>query len=511
MLRAPGDPRAFAAAVRGLLGDPPARARSAQGGRGASSASERTVARARRPPARRRSLPLVAAGGAGRELRVLIAVTHLLGAGHLTRAAALGAGLRARQAIRRRSSPAACPRRSSRSRRRRTRAAAAGADGRHAISATLLDEDGAPVDADRLDAARHRSLDALRARPARCRRSPSCSRSAAASSPTSSWRLLETPRGAAAAPPLIVASIRDILVAPAQARARRGDARPRSSRALRRRARPRRPRPRAARASWPVDDAGRAARCATPAMSTRAPAVAAADGPRSGIVVSGGSSAASLPLYRAAARGRRARCLSGPGASSSARGVARPALRRASRAAAPAARHRRARAARLPRAARRRRGLGQPGRLQHRRRSSAHRRRGRARAVRGRARDRTAPARRTSRRARPRAASLPEAELVARTPRGRRPAQPCGRRAARDRSIRARRRRAERRASSSDLPRGRRRARAARRRCRLGAARRGAAAAPPATAGPSAFWWRDDDAVADTPALDRLLALARRV
>ena len=51
------------------------------------------------------------------------------------------------------------------------------------------------------------------------------------------------------------------------------------------------------------------------------------------------------------------------------------------------------------------RGFGEPGRLQHRRRSFARRGRGRAGAFRGGPRDRAAPARRMSRRARPRPAS----------------------------------------------------------------------------------------------------------
>ena len=192
---------------------------------------------------------------------------------------------------------------------------------------------------------------------------------------------------------------------------------------------------------------------------------------RSEILVSGGSSAASLPLYRAALAAA-ASVTERPWRVVVGAGVAQPAFEDLRRSRARPCR-RRARPSGLPGAAGASRGLGEPGRLQHRRRSSARRRRGRAGAFRGRPRDRAAPARRMSRRARPRPAAA-GSRARARDPRRTRPDAACGRGAAAT-GDQARRRRTNRRPGRGTGPEAApSRGRAAS--CRLVAARR---CAPP--------------------------------
>ena len=148
-----------------------------------------------------------------------------------------------------------------------------------------------------------------------------------------------------------------------------------------------------------------------------------------------------------------------------------------------------------------RRGLGEPGRLQHRRRPAARRAAGRARPLRGAARERAAPARRALRRrgARDRLAG---GRSLAPTPwpaPSRQPSPAAGPMRALDLggaggSARGDSRRAIVRRSEVDAA--------------WSAARRGPDRAARRHGRTSALWWRDDDAVAATPALDRLLALS---
>ena len=213
-----------------------------------------------------------------------------------------------------------------------------------------------------------------------------------------------------------------------------------------------------------------------------------------GIVVSGGSSAAALPLYRAAIAAARPipdqpwRVLVGNGR--------RGGRLRATSARGARARRRRARAAGLSRPPRRRGRLGQPGGLQHRRRPPP-------RPARRRSWCRSRPgARRSSgcaprpRGARPGDRPVRRAELLGRAPR--RDAVRAAARSATPPAIDGRPRAARSAASRSSrtprrtaLPPCMRDATGRRLRWR----RRGG----PADGCGAAFWWRDDDAVRGQP------------
>ena len=433
-------------------------------------------------------------------MRVLIAVTHLLGAGHLTRAAALArAFARAGHPTTLVSGgmPAPLVSLGEAALVQLPPVRTAGTD-----FGTLLDEGGARVGADRLGLRKRMLLDAFRSvRPdvVVTELFPFGRRVLAGE-----FMALVDAARAVAPRPLIVASVRDILACPAkperieEAHRRLGalyDAvlvhgDPDLVRLER---------------SWPLSREAAALVRYTGYVDEGGAAVAEPTTAKRGeILVSGGSSAASLPLYRAALAAA-ASVTERPWRVVVGAGVAQPAFEDAPpRRARPC--RRRARPSGLPGAAGASRGLGEPGRLQHRRRSSARRSRGRAGAFRGRPRDRAAPARRMSRRARPRPA-------VCRKPSSRPRPSPN--------------------ASGCSLRRGS----PPRPEIRLDGAERSVAlveelarrpprpavAQPPAdwsplddvlrrTAGEGrtvAIWWRDDDAVAATPALDRLLEVAR--
>ncbi|AWN52582.1 glycosyltransferase [Methylobacterium sp. 17Sr1-1] len=225
--------------------------------------------------------------------RILIAVTHLLGAGHLTRAAALArafAGAGHAVTLVSGGLPAALPR----------------LDGIRLVQlppvritgtafTALLDPEGAPVTAERLAARSH----ALRAAFAEATPDavitelyPFGRRVLAPEFEA----LAEAVRGAAARP-LLLASIRDILATPSRPeRIAATHARLHSYDAVLVHGDP-------AflplDASWPVDEAV-ARRLRYTGYVDESDAALAPDGPRAGIVVSGGSSAAGLPLQEAA-------------------------------------------------------------------------------------------------------------------------------------------------------------------------------------------------------------------
>ena len=177
-------------------------------------------------------------------------------------------------------------------------------------------------------------------------------------------------------------------------------------------------------ASWPLDEGTRALLRYTGYVDHGMP-VAALANDAGEIVVSGGSSAASLPLYRASLAAaalvpeRPWRILVG--------GAAEAELETLVRAAPAHAVVERARGDFRDLLAGGRR-FGQPGRLQHGRRRAARRMSGRAGAVRGGQRDRAAAARRTAGRPRPRRAA-PRDELASRRCRGRRAPRPAAARA----------------------------------------------------------------------------------
>jgi predicted glycosyltransferase len=230
-------------------------------------------------------------------LRVLIAVTHLLGAGHLTRAAAVArAFARAGHDVTLVSGgmPANLPECAGVQTVQLPPVRTAGTDFR-----TLLDENGQPIAPERLELRRHglaAAIDAVRPDVVVTELFPFGRRIVA----QEFMRLVEGARAQRPAP-LIVASIRDILVAPgrpdrvAEAHARlhtlydavlvHGD-----------------PQLVPLEASWPLDDGVRALVRYTGYVDADEPVGApggrqTADGE---IVVSGGSSAAGMPLYRAA-------------------------------------------------------------------------------------------------------------------------------------------------------------------------------------------------------------------
>jgi len=231
-------------------------------------------------------------------MRILIAVTHLLGAGHLTRAAALARAFAEAghdTTLVSGGSPVSLPSIAQVRLVQLPPVQTVGTDFR-----TLLDEHGTPASAERLAARRDlllRTLDAVRPQVVITELFPFGRRVLAAEFET----LLEAAR-ALAPRPLVVASIRDILVAPSKPE-RLDETRRRLARLYDAVLMHGDPALVPLEASWPVDDALRAMLHVTGYVDESPETVASGD--RSGIVVSGGSSAASLPLYRAALEAAR--------------------------------------------------------------------------------------------------------------------------------------------------------------------------------------------------------------
>jgi len=231
-------------------------------------------------------------------MRVLIAVTHLLGAGHLTRAAALARAFAEAghdTTLVSGGSPVPLPSLGQVRLVQLPPIRTVGTDFR-----TLLDETGAPASADRLTARRDlllRTLDAARPQVVFTELFPFGRRVLAAEFEA----LLEAAR-ALTPRPLVVASIRDILVAPSKPE-RLDETRRRLARFYDAVLMHGDPALVPLEASWPVDDALQAMLQVTGYVDESPETVAS--GSRSGIVVSGGSSATSLPVYRAALEAAR--------------------------------------------------------------------------------------------------------------------------------------------------------------------------------------------------------------
>ena len=245
-------------------------------------------------------------------LRVLIAVTHLLGAGHLTRAAALARAF-AREGHETTLVSGGSPTRL----RQMDRVALVqlppvrilGADFR-----TLLDEAGSPIDGARLDERRGllvRTLKEVRPDIVVTELFPFGRRVLAGEFTA----LVREARGLDPRP-LLLCSIRDILVAPSKPE-RVEEAHERALRDYDAVLVHGDPRLIALEASWPLDERVRPLVRYTGYVDENEGPVPG--GAREGILVSGGSSAASLPLYRAALaaaeaiRDRPWRILVGPG------------------------------------------------------------------------------------------------------------------------------------------------------------------------------------------------------